>query len=77
MNNNNSNLILAITLALGIMFGWQYFYEKPRLDALTQEHKQYNNQMAEIKDSSASGFNGFGRKECCCLKIKKSDNFHS
>ncbi len=36
------NLILAIVLATGVMLGWQYFYERPRMEALraTQQAEQ-------------------------------------
>jgi YidC/Oxa1 family membrane protein insertase len=49
MQNNNFNLILAVTLALGIIFGWQYFYEKPRLQDLQKKHEIYNKQISSIK----------------------------
>ncbi len=52
MNNNNFNLLLAIILALGIMAGWQYFYERPKLAALTSQHQNYNKKMDQIKTES-------------------------
>lgn len=52
MNNNNLNLIAAIVLALGIMAGWQYFYERPKLAALTSQHQAYNKQMDKVKSES-------------------------
>lgn len=59
MENNNFNLILAIALALGIMFGWQYFYEKPRLKELTEQHQTYNKKLDQIKTKSEAEFSGF------------------
>lgn len=50
---DNSNLIMAIVLSVGIIFGWQYFVEKPRLAAMTQEHQNYNNEMKEPKAKSS------------------------
>ena len=54
MGGNNSNLIMAIVLSVGIIFGWQYFVEKPRLAAMAQDHKNYSSQMQDIKTKSAS-----------------------
>ena len=45
---------MAIVLSVGIIFGWQYFVEKPRLAAITQDHKNYSNQMKDIKTKSAN-----------------------
>ncbi len=52
-NNNNLNLVIAIILALGIMAAWQYFYERPKLSALTNQHQTYNKQMDKVKSDSA------------------------
>jgi YidC/Oxa1 family membrane protein insertase len=53
MNHNIVNLVLAIALSVAIIFGWQHFYEKPKLERLAEEHKQYNKQIDEIKAMSA------------------------
>ena len=45
---------MAIVLSVGIIFGWQYFVEKPRLAAVAQDHKNYSSQMQDIKTKSAS-----------------------
>ncbi len=37
MNHNIFNLVAAALLSLGIIFGWQYFYEKPRLQKIEQQ----------------------------------------
>ena len=34
---NNSNLILSIILSIAIITGWQYFYERPRLNKLAAQ----------------------------------------
>lgn len=52
MPNNLLNLAAAILLSVGIIFGWQYFYEKPRLEKLTAEHKIYNRQLEVAKDQN-------------------------
>lgn len=49
MNSNILNLILAILLSVGIIFGWQHFFEKPRLGKLTEQNKEYNKKLDEIK----------------------------
>lgn len=43
------NLILAIVLATGIMFAWQYFYERPRMEALRAA--QQAEQAAKAKEA--------------------------
>jgi YidC/Oxa1 family membrane protein insertase len=53
MNNNSLNLIAAILLSIGIIFGWQYFYEKPRLAKLANEQKTYSKQIEDAKKQSA------------------------
>ncbi len=37
MEKNNFTLILSVVLALSIIFGWQHFYEKPRLLQLEKQ----------------------------------------
>lgn len=54
MGSNNSNLIIAIILSVGIIFGWQYFVEKPRLAAIAQEQKHYIKEMQNVKAESAA-----------------------
>lgn len=54
MNYNILNLIAAIAFSVAIIFGWQHFYEKPRLANLAQEHKIYNKQMESVKQTSVS-----------------------
>jgi YidC/Oxa1 family membrane protein insertase len=54
MQNQNLNLIVAIVLSVGIMIGWQYFIERPKLSQNAQKHKEYNNTIAEIKKSQSA-----------------------
>lgn len=54
MNNNIINLIVAIALSVAIIFGWQHFYEKPKLEQLAHEHKQYNQQIEAKKLETSS-----------------------
>jgi len=61
--NNNFNLVLAVVLALAIMFGWQHFYEKPRLNALSTQHKTYNKKMEKLQTASTNSFTGFISRE--------------
>ena len=49
MNYSFVNLVAAIILSVAIVFGWQHFYEKPRLERLADEMKTYNQQMETIK----------------------------
>lgn len=41
MNHNIFNLVAAVLLSLGIIVGWQYFYDKPRLKQIEQQNKIY------------------------------------
>ena len=52
MNYSILNLITAIVLSVAIIFGWQHFYEKPRLKNLTEQTKQHNKTIKAIKESS-------------------------
>jgi YidC/Oxa1 family membrane protein insertase len=52
MNHNIVNLVLAIVSSIAIIFGWQHFYEKPKLERLAAEHTKYNQQIEEIKTTS-------------------------
>ena len=49
MNNQNLNLLTAVVLSIGIMFGWQYFFERPKLEKQVQEHKKYQETIKEVK----------------------------
>ena len=46
------NLITAIVLSVAIIFGWQHFYEKPRLEKFAEQTKQYNKTVKAIKENS-------------------------
>lgn len=52
MNHNTINLVAAIVISVGIIFGWQHFYEKPKLAKLAEEHQQYNQQMESQKQDA-------------------------
>jgi YidC/Oxa1 family membrane protein insertase len=52
MNHSIVNLITAIVLSVAIIFGWQHFFEKPRLEKLTEQTKQYNQQVKAIKENA-------------------------
>lgn len=54
MEQNNVNLLVAIVLAVGIIFGWQYFYEKPRLERITKEHNEYNARLAQMQRAKSA-----------------------
>ncbi len=49
MNYNITNLIAAIILSVAIVFGWQHFFERPRLKEIAENNKAYNEQMALLK----------------------------
>lgn len=50
MSGNNLNLIAAIILSIGVMVGWQYFYEQPRLAATQAAQKEQSMQVAASKE---------------------------
>lgn len=53
MNYSFLNLIASIVLSVAIIFGWQHFYEKPRLEKLAEDNKKYEQQINIIKKQSA------------------------
>ncbi|MCF8462655.1 MAG: membrane protein insertase YidC [Rickettsiaceae bacterium] len=59
MENNNFTLILSVVLALGIIFGWQHFYEKPRLQELQKQTIAKNSQSKAVKSLNKSKSSGF------------------
>jgi YidC/Oxa1 family membrane protein insertase len=54
MNYSFVNLIASIVLSVAIIFGWQHFYEKPRLEKLAEENKKYAQKVEIIKQQSAA-----------------------
>jgi YidC/Oxa1 family membrane protein insertase len=63
MNNNIINIVAAILLSAGIIFGWQYFYEKPKLEKLADEHKIYNKQMDDLTKKTKINEASIGRSD--------------
>ena len=53
MNYSFLNLVTAIAISVLIIFGWQHFYEKPKLERLTEQQKQYNNQLEAVKKETS------------------------
>lgn len=53
MNYSFANLVLAIIFSVAIVFGWQHFYERPRLDKLAKEHEIYQQQLKARKQATA------------------------
>lgn len=53
MSGNNLNLVAAILLSVGIMVGWQYFYEHPRAAATQAAQKERAIQVAAVKEQAA------------------------
>ncbi|MBM3466501.1 MAG: membrane protein insertase YidC [Alphaproteobacteria bacterium] len=49
MNYSFLNLVTAIVVSVLIIFGWQHFYEKPKLQRLAQEQKHYNKTLENVK----------------------------
>jgi YidC/Oxa1 family membrane protein insertase len=45
---NNTNLILSIILSIAIIIGWQYFYERPRLNNLAQQQHKHSQEKEII-----------------------------
>jgi len=54
MNYSFLNLVTAIILSVAIIFGWQHFYEKPKLERLAEDQKQYQQQIETVKKESQS-----------------------
>lgn len=52
MNYSFSNLIAAIILSVLIVFGWQHFYEQPRIAKQAEATKAYNQQIKTVKQQS-------------------------
>jgi len=49
MNYSFLNLVTAIVVSVLIIFGWQHFYEKPKLQRLAEEQKHYNKTLENVK----------------------------
>jgi YidC/Oxa1 family membrane protein insertase len=54
MNHSFVNLVAAIALSVAIIFGWQHFFEKPRLAKLQEQSAVYSQQMGTLKKQSAN-----------------------
>jgi YidC/Oxa1 family membrane protein insertase len=50
--NNNTNLILTIILSIGILFGWRFWVEEPRLAKVKSEHVEYKKTVTKAKTTS-------------------------
>ncbi|WP_108051399.1 membrane protein insertase YidC [Bosea sp. 124] len=53
MKEDNRNLLLAITLSVVILLGWQFFYAKPQMDKQQQIAQQ--NQQAQSQAAPGAG----------------------
>jgi len=51
MNNQNNNLILFVALSFAIIFGWQYFFERPKLTQQVAQHQQYNQTVDSVREA--------------------------
>ena len=54
MNYSFVNLVAAIALSVAIIFGWQHFFEKPRLSKIAEQNTAYSQQMDSLKKQSAN-----------------------
>lgn len=57
MNQNLTNLIIATILSITVIFGWQYFVEKPRLREIAQQKKLYQQNISNLKQKSLENTN--------------------
>lgn len=59
MDNKNQtlNLIIAVILTCAVIAGWQYFYEKPRLEAYQAQRAAYEKQLEAQKSKASLGGN--------------------
>ncbi|NBU82833.1 MAG: hypothetical protein EBS55_14425, partial [Flavobacteriaceae bacterium] len=54
-NDNNKNILLATTLSVFVMIAWTWFYDKPRLEKLSNQPKiQNSSQLAEQNSNKQS-----------------------
>ncbi|HJK86840.1 MAG TPA: membrane protein insertase YidC [Candidatus Megaira endosymbiont of Nemacystus decipiens] len=53
MDHSFRNLVVLIILSVAIIFGWQHFFEKPRLAKLAEQKRIYNEKLQRIKQSGA------------------------
>ena len=51
---NNQNLLLAVILSIGVLFGFHYLYDKPHVEALQQAQMQQRMQAAAVPTAPAS-----------------------
>lgn len=78
MNNNPLNLIFAIALSVAIIFGWQHFYEKPRIEQEATVQKAYNKELEQAKKKTIAEGPALTRDEAITdnnnqrVKIKSS-----
>lgn len=49
MNYSFLNLVTAIVVSVLIIFGWQHFYEKPKIQRIAEEQKHYNKTLESVK----------------------------
>ncbi len=54
MNYSFLNLVTAIVVSVLIIFGWQHFYEKPKLQRLAEEQKHYTKTLESVKKETQS-----------------------
>lgn len=63
MNEDTYRLILAIVLSVAVLFGWHYFFEKPKIYEGAAKKQEYSNTMKEYKAKSESKFEGFQQRD--------------
>jgi YidC/Oxa1 family membrane protein insertase len=63
MTENNRNVLLAILLSIGIITGWQYFYERPRLNTAVAAKKEYDKKIEQIKTERTAEITNLPRDE--------------
>ena len=63
MNYSFLNLVTAIVVSVLIIFGWQHFYEKPKLQRLAEEQKHYNKTLENVKKGDLVFFAARNRKK--------------
>jgi YidC/Oxa1 family membrane protein insertase len=63
MNEDTYRLLLAIILSVGVLFGWHYFFEKPKIHEGVEKKEEYSKTMKEYKSKSESKFEGFQARD--------------
>ncbi|MDX1924099.1 MAG: membrane protein insertase YidC [Rickettsiaceae bacterium] len=63
MQNQNLNLVLAFILSIGIIAGWQYFFERPRLKQISDKQRMHSESIKKAKSENIAAHNQLSKEE--------------